>query len=169
MKKWLQDELYWLDFTFDVVEKEYGTPEISIYGGVFDRFLLTTHFYRFNIYVSNGHLIYSKGGRIYEIPLDNFIKLKIKEHSNRFDIKFKTDKKYHIVIYNDDWIFTEKTGYSKDNCEKFVKFLKSKKISVFVSVLFREVNPKSLMRKHWGFYLLPFHYSLFTNFRIRDF
>ncbi len=126
MKKWQQDELHWLDFTFDLVKKEYGIPEISIYGGIFDMFILTMHFYRFNFYVANGRLVYSKGGIIYEIPLDNLIKLKMKEHSNRFDIKFKTDKKYHIVIYNANWIFTEKTGNSKENCEKLIKFLKSK-------------------------------------------
>ncbi len=126
MKKWQQEELHCLDFTYDIVKKEYGTPEIAIYGGIFDKFFINRYFYRYNFFVVNGHLIYSVGGRIYEIPLDNLRELKIKEHSNRYDIKFKTDKKYHIIIYNADWIFTEKIGNSKDNCAKLLNFLRSK-------------------------------------------
>ncbi len=127
MKKWQQDELHCLDFTFDIIKKEYGTPEIAVYGGVFDTFLLSRHFYRYNFFIANEHLVYSVGGRIYEIPLDNFRDLKIKKNkiSSGYNIKFKSDKKHHILIYNDDWIFTEKIGNAKDNCEKLLNHLKS--------------------------------------------
>lgn len=130
MKKWQQEELYCLDFTYDIVKKEYGTPELAIYGGIFDKFFINRYFYRYNFFVVDGHLVYSVGGRIFEIPLDNLRKLKIRKSkmSSGYNIKFKSDKRYHyhILIYNADWIFTEKTGNSKDNCEKLLNFLKSK-------------------------------------------
>ena len=97
-----------IDFTYDLVKKQYNDIMLPCYGVRFYRFFLSGYYEpRIYFYSTKDELIYTPSGATFtKIPFSAITKLTIKQKVNRFHIKFTADRKYHFQLYANDRIFT---------------------------------------------------------------
>ena len=125
---WKEQIKYSIDFTFDLVKKQYIDIIFPCYGGRFYRFFLNRYYERsIYFYFTKDALIYTRSGATFtEIPFHEISNLRVWQKGYKFHIKFTADKKYHFQLYTNDWLVTDKVGVLKDNAKKFVEELESK-------------------------------------------
>lgn len=114
-----------LDLGFDKVTKELDRPQARLCAGRYYRHRWDVYFARCHLFLAKEGLFYSESDvTFYEIPLDGIKKLKVKKCLGGYDVRFRSNKRHHYVIFNAECIQTEKAGAGKENCEKLVEFLK---------------------------------------------
>ena len=125
---WKEQERYSLDFTYDLVIRQYSDIFFRCYGGRFYRFFLSRYYERrIYFYLTQDKILYTPSGATFtEIPFCKITNLKIKQKGQRYHIKFVADKKYHFQLYTQDWLVTDKLGSMKENAEKFIETLLTK-------------------------------------------
>ena len=125
---WKEQIKHSIDFTYDLVKKQYKDIMFPCYGGRFYRFLLNRYYEDgINFYLTKDALIYTPSGATFTVvPFFKISNLIVKQKRNKLRIKFTADKKYHFQLYTNDWLTTEKVGSLKDNAKKFAEELKLK-------------------------------------------
>ena len=101
---WKEQIKHSVDFTFDLVKKQYKDIMFPCYGGRFYRFFLNRYYERsICFYLTNDALIYTPSGVTFtEIPFLEISKLRFYQKGNKFHIKLTADKKYHFQLYTYD-------------------------------------------------------------------
>ena len=124
---WKEQIKYSIDFTFDLVKKQYKDIIFPCYGGRFYRFFLSRYDERrIYFYLTNDAIIYTPSGATFtEVPFSEISNVRVYKKGNKFHLKLTADKKYHFQLYTNDWLVTNKVGSLKDNAKKFVEVLES--------------------------------------------
>lgn len=125
---WKENIKQGIALTFDLIKKQYKEIKFPCYGGMFYRRFLFRYFEnQIYLFLTDNALVYTPSGVTFtEIPFSEITDLSIKLKGNKFHIKFIADKKYHLIIYISNWLFTDEVGSLRENAHSFVDELQSK-------------------------------------------